>query len=114
MKAFLVSVNGKRFALAGVGGHGVLTAAVTSITGRKLEGRGKLPSRLELYLGGLNTSSREHLRWHRRGPVKLRVGDEIKIRIVNAETVDEPLSRYAPAESKGRGNGIGRKSKARQ
>jgi hypothetical protein len=100
MKAFLVFVNGKRFSLAGVGKNGVLTATVTLVKGQNLEGGGKLRSRLELRVGGLDTLTREHLCWH--GQKRLKVGDEIKIRVVSAESVDKPTERYAPTQNCGR------------
>ena len=86
MKAFLITKNGKRQCLAGVGSSGVLTAIATWVKSPrkpKYEHTG-------LTVGGL-TERREHLRWAKDVP--LAVGDEITIRLVKAGKVDRPVER---------------------
>ncbi|HZQ18154.1 MAG TPA: hypothetical protein VFA90_05485 [Terriglobales bacterium] len=84
MRAFEVSLNGKKLCVAGVGDDGVLVANADWV--------GK-PGDEELFLAvsGLN-NSREHIDWIVQKP--LNVGDEVQIRIVEAAEVDEPASRH--------------------
>jgi len=98
MKALLVLVNGERLCLAGVGKDGVLNAGVTWVGGKRLEGRGKITQRLELMVGGLNSITREHLRWH--SPKRLKVGDEITIKVVSAKSVDSETYKFKPKTDK--------------
>lgn len=88
MRAFVVSVNGKKLCTAGIGANGVLSSNV-SWTGR--EGSGGF----HMHVGGLDSSSNQHLSW----PVKeIGVGDEIVTHIIETEEIDDPLSRRARAE----------------
>ncbi len=90
MRAFKVSLNGKKLCLAGVGERGVLTAIVDWVAGD----RGEESS---LQVGGL--ANEEHVKWTRQK--RLRVGDEIRVRIVEAATVDRPVKkqRIDPTET---------------
>jgi hypothetical protein len=81
MRAFEVSLNGKKLCLAGVGNHGVLTAIVNWVTD---ESRGDL----FLQVGGLVSPSDEHVSWENQRP--LRTGDTIEVKIIDAESVDAP------------------------
>lgn len=47
-------------------------------------------------VGGLNSVTGEHLNWHT--PKRLKVGDEITVRIVNASLVDPETGKYKPKE----------------
>ncbi len=85
MRAFKVYLNGKRLCLAGIGDDGVLTADVGSVVGR---GRDEL----WLGVGGLISPDGEHVRWQERR--QLREGDEVRIKVVEAEVVDKPRRRY--------------------
>jgi hypothetical protein len=88
MRAFVVSVNGKQLCTAGIGAEGVLSSHVTW-SGR--EGS----SNFHMHVGGLETASNQHLNW----PVTvIGVGDEIVTRIIETQTVDDPLSRRTRAE----------------
>ena len=84
MRAFEVHLNGKRLCLAGVGEKGVLTAIMTHVIGR---GKGDL----ELSVGGLISPTDEHVIWRNR---RLKVGDEVLIKITEAESVDRLRKRY--------------------
>jgi len=81
MRAFKVYINGKRVCLAGIGDHGVLTSVVDWVPGR---GEGKLA------VGGLISDLNEHVEWVEQ---RLEIGDEVTIKIVEAESSDVPKER---------------------
>ena len=87
MHAFEVSLNGKKLCVAGGGDAGVLTALVNWV-GKGGDGD------CGLEVGGLITPSRQHLSWIPSRPLK--VEDEVHIRIVETDRVDEPLQKDAP------------------
>ncbi|MBZ5680986.1 MAG: hypothetical protein LAO24_12855 [Acidobacteriia bacterium] len=91
MRAFEVYLNGKKLCLAGIGNDGVLTTIVNWVA-RK--GRGDL----FLEVGGLVSSADEHVAWINQKP--LRVGDQLRIKLVETSSVDEPTKRHRtdPAE----------------
>ena len=93
MRAFEVSLNQKKLCLAGVSEDGVLSAIVTWVTG------GARGRRADLFLevGGL--ANEEHVAWIKQK--HLRVGDEIRVKIVAARSVDKPVHkrRIHPAET---------------
>lgn len=78
MKAFEVSVNGKRVCVAGVGDVGVMTSHVTWTS------RGTCHFRL----GGLD-QTKQRLDWI---DSELSLGDEVTIRFVEAAQVDPPTT----------------------
>src|SRR5262245_32055497 len=93
MHALVLFVNGKKLATAGVGSRGVLAANVTWVG--RLEGgprsKGRVPNdRVGVVLGGLDSTTDEHLEWRQRS---LRIGDEVCIRVIDAESVDRPRRR---------------------
>ena len=83
MPVFQVYLNGKRVSTAGVGNLGVLGAHVSWV-------RRSVEEELTLHVGGLITPTEEHVRWLDR---KLKIGDEIRIVIVQDASVDRPRSR---------------------
>jgi len=86
MRALEVELNGERLCLAGIGDDGVLNAMVNCIA--------KPPRQeVELRVGGLISPTREHVDWVNRD---ISVGDEIRIRIVDAGLIDEPSKRHRP------------------
>src|SRR5690349_15480264 len=94
MIAFHVYLNGKKVSTAGVADTGVLSAHVTWVrrTGersRTKQSRGM--EELTMDVGGLITPSDEHIRWVEGQP--LHVGDEVRIKIVEADRVDRPSIR---------------------
>jgi hypothetical protein len=95
MIAFKVYVNGKQICLAGIGDLGVLTAHVCWVKRNEKTRHGKSPplaeEELTMGVGGLVTRTKEYVRWHEDLPVQ--VGDEIRIKILNAARVDEPAVR---------------------
>jgi len=86
MRAFDVLLNGKRLCVAGVGDNGVLSTIVNHVAGF---GRDEV----SLRVGGLASATEEHVTWR---ALTLRVGDEVTVRIIEADSVDKPRSRYRP------------------
>ena len=100
MVAFEVFRNSDRHCVAGVGDFGVLTACVTwvahppeKLDAWKTDGTPAQPTELTLHVGGLRSdqagSGALHLRWP---DVPLRVGDEIKIQVVEQSQVDVAMA----------------------
>ena len=89
MSAFEIYLNGEKICTAGVGNDGVLSAIVNCITGR---------SRADLHLqvGGLINPGKEHVSWIEQK--QLTLGDEIRVKVVEADSVDEP-KRRTPEET---------------
>ena len=87
MRAFEVHLNGTKLCLAGVDSHGVLSAIVNSISGAQ-------GASLFLHVGGLVSDTHEHLNWVSQKP--LSIGDEIRVRLVDTLSVDEPTNRRQP------------------
>jgi hypothetical protein len=90
MRAFNVSLNGKNLCLAGVGERGVLSAVLSWVAGEQGED-------LFMEVGGL--ANDEHVDWVKQQP--LQVGDEIRVKIVEAGSADKPARRRRihPAET---------------
>src|SRR5262245_23728179 len=87
MPTFKVQVNGKKVCTAGLPGDGVLGAHVSSV---RRKGSRK-PAQLSLHVGGLDSSTGEHLVWHEA--LRLRVGDEVQINVSTDGRTDEPSGR---------------------
>lgn len=73
MRAFEVHLNGKKLCLAGIGDDGVLDASANWVGSKR-------GSDLFLQVGGLISSTKEHVSWVRQR--RLHVGDKITVRIV--------------------------------
>jgi hypothetical protein len=89
MKAFSVLINGQAVATIGAGSQGLLTAIIHWMAGRPSEIGGEF----SLMLGGLTSGAsdqQEHLRWP---SPSLTLGDEVTIRLVDADRVDPPSHR---------------------
>ena len=84
MIGFEVSLNGKRLYTAAAGKRGVLTACVLWVL-REAPGV-TTPSDLRLNVGGLSKDA--HLTWP--SPRKLKVGDNVAVRIVETKRPDAP------------------------
>ena len=84
MRAFEVHLNNKKVCVAGIGDDGVLTAIMDYVCGH---GRNDTA----LSVGGL-TSENEHVRWVMRR--KLRLGDEVLVKVVEAGPIDKPKARH--------------------
>jgi hypothetical protein len=93
MRAFRISLNGKKLCLAGIRNDGVLSTTITYVSSRN-----RCETQIEV--GGLILPQDEHVVWKRS---RLRVGDELRVKIVEAEAVDKPRQRFprdASAEEK--------------
>ena len=88
MRVFEVSLNGERLCVAGVDGDGVLNAMVDRV---KINARDDL----RLRVGALVSATEEHRIWTQAG---LKVGDEVRVRILESDSVDEPKSRTRRGE----------------
>jgi len=95
MISFDVALNGSRVCRAGVGSRGVLHACAAWVN----PGRGQAGPRtsrkvsLRLDVGGMTfrgSDDFEHMTWRGR---RLRPGDEVTIRVVDAVSVDRASSR---------------------
>jgi hypothetical protein len=85
MRAFEISLNGKKLCVAGIGDNGVLSAIV-NWTGKSGEGDSSIA------VGGLVGSTGEHIRWIE--PKPLQLNDELHIRIIDTDKADKPVERY--------------------
>jgi hypothetical protein len=81
MIAFLVSVNGQRVCLAGIGQDGVLGAGVDWTNRRGFK----------FHVGGLDTKTDEFADWD---TPQIGMDDEITIKIVDVPTVDAESRRF--------------------
>jgi len=84
MRAFKIYLNGKKLCLAGVGNNGVLTTTITYVRSRKRR-------ETQAYVGGLILPQGDHVMWKQS---RLRPGDELRVKIVEAEVVDKPQKRF--------------------
>jgi hypothetical protein len=82
MLCFKVSLNGKELCLAGIGNRGVLS----TIPSWAASDRGE---DLFLHVGGL--ANEEHINWIDQK--HLQVGDEIRVEICDAGSVDDPIRK---------------------
>ena len=92
MTCFEISINGKPVCTAGVNDVGMLLALV-ELSKRKSQSKGKSNrDYLKLRVGGSETNDGrlEQVNWLNR---RVKVGNEIKIRIVEASRFDKPKSR---------------------
>ena len=85
MRAFEVYLNGKKLCLAGIGDDGVLTTIVNWVA---RGGKGGL----FLEVGGLISPVSEHVAWVKQKP--LRVGDQLRIMLVERKAVDPPTDKH--------------------
>jgi hypothetical protein len=94
MRAFVTYLNGRKLCTAGVGADGVLSTILTWTGPVGSPGRSKQGGILgELFLdvGGLVSPADEHVRWRHH---RIKVGDEICIKVVESKLVDPPRHRY--------------------
>jgi hypothetical protein len=94
MRAFILYANGRKLATAGIGSNGVLAVAVTWVGHvKRAAGTKRAIARDEVgvRLGGLDSDSDEHLDWCNQ---RLRVGDEVRIKVIETTSVDRPKRRH--------------------
>lgn len=88
MRAFEIYLNNRKLCSAGIGNDGVLSAIVNWVAGKSGDSH--------LYVGGLINPRNEHVSWVEHQP--LAVGDEIKVKVVETGSVDDP-KRKTPEET---------------
>lgn len=86
MKAFEVHVNGRKVCTAGLGGRGVLNVMIDYVSGESRD-------EVALTVGGLVRAMEEHVHWVERQ--KLQTGDEIQVKVIEAESADNPQRRFS-------------------
>ncbi len=84
MRAFQVRLNGKRLCVVGIGKDGVLSTTITYVPIRRRH-------ETRLYVGGLVLPQNEHVFWR---DAILRTGDEVRLKVIETNTVDEPQRRH--------------------
>jgi hypothetical protein len=84
MRVFEVYLNARRLCTAGIGGDGVLNTMVDHVKGNGHD-------EVALRVGGLISAPNEHVIW---SELKLKVGDEVRIKIVDSDVSDQPKERY--------------------
>jgi hypothetical protein len=90
MKAFQVHLNGRKLCTAGFNEQNVVLDAMVDY----VSGNGR--DEIALTVGGLISPKEEFVRWVRRK--KLRVGDEIQLRIIETQSADIPHERRTRAD----------------
>ena len=106
---FALFINGQQKAVAGIRSHGVLSANLLWAGNSEVEitpqmradpdfdGPEWLSDDIQVSLGGLDSETKEHLRWLRQD---LRPGDEVMIRVLPFGEHDTPLERHVRQERK--------------
>jgi hypothetical protein len=92
MISFEVHVNGKKVCTAGVGEDGVLSAMLTYVRRENevLDPKAESEPAITLSVGGL--ANDQNMRWL-GSELPIESGDEVTIRVLEAESVDEPAER---------------------
>ena len=96
MIAFRIVVNGKRIVTAGLPGHHVLSAILSSVwrdPAQKAKWRSKqrfLERELGLSMTGLDIDLERHFGWFNRA---VKVGDRIEIEVLDTDDADSPVHR---------------------
>ena len=86
MRSFRIHLNGKKLCTAGIAGDDCVLTAIVNYVAR----RGR--SEMFLHVGGLYGSTHQHVRWVRQKP--LRVGDDIRVKVIDATSVDAAVEEY--------------------
>ena len=90
MRAFEVFVNGERLCLAGIAGRCVLTVIIDHVKGKV-----DPVDDVDIHVGGLISDTDEHVEWTN---TKLNTGDEVRVRIIESDSADEPKERRHASE----------------
>lgn len=85
MRAFEVLVNGEKLCVAEIGDGGVLSTIVNLVVHHGDGG-------FSVNVGGLISETKEHVNWVSQKP--LHVGDDVQVRIVEADAIDTPIDKY--------------------
>ncbi len=95
MIAFEVTINGRRLCCAGIADRGILTAILNWVRRRPeaVSSTAGPVEELRFSLGGLRSGvggPGEHLTWY---DDSVKIGDEIRVRIVEVAEADKPAKR---------------------
>jgi hypothetical protein len=93
MIGFEVEINGEKVCIAGFETPGVLTAALSWVKARP-SNEGTNSEAITFHVGGLTDRGSERdefIDWIRQS---LSLGDEVKIRVLEAEEFDQPVRTY--------------------
>src|SRR5262245_38713935 len=99
-----LTINGKRIARGGREDLCVLSSCISAVgkLGRKSAGapKSRREADIHIHLGGLTAkkdpSKDVHLNWIPY--TQLKVGDEVRVRIVHAAKADKPLKSHRPVD----------------
>ena len=91
MQAFDVQLNGKNLCVAGLRENGVVSLIVTWLSGER-------GTDCFLQVGGLISRTQQHIHWVSKEPLK--PDDSIQVRVLEADTADEPKARKGEDEAK--------------
>ena len=89
MRAFEVFLNGERLCLAGIAGNCALSVMITHVK------RNVDRDEVRFRVGGLVSDTDEHVDW---SSTQLNTDDEVRVRIVESESADEPTERRRHSE----------------
>ena len=92
MLAFEILVNGKRICVAG-------TAPVNRVLSAALSWTHHEPDQLRPHVGGIPAETDQHFNYH---VPEIGLGDELLIRIVETDDIDEPDEFRPPIDNSGR------------
>ncbi|HEY3451294.1 MAG TPA: hypothetical protein VGK67_33355 [Myxococcales bacterium] len=111
MICFELSINGKRMTRAGIPGFAVLTSCLTWVNRKPKPGSRAVDHDLSISMTGLDSNgpsweSGTHVGWIGK---KLKAGDVVQLRILDADKVDPPKSSE-PRMSKAKLDAMKRKS----
>ena len=99
MICFELVKNGERVAVAGIDAEHVLSVILSSVD--VTDPGPKKRKGIDVYLGGLNSETKQHLHW---GRSNLAVGDHVEVRILDLPIADPPtetqVRRSRAAETK--------------
>ena len=83
MRVFEVFLNGERLCVAGMDGEGMVNAILSHFKSGARDG-------LALAVGASVGATGKHVTWAKVG---LKLGDEIRVRILESDSADEPKAR---------------------
>ena len=92
MVSFELLVNGKRICIAG-------TEPINRVLGASFSWSHREPDRLNFHLGGILSESDRHFGYN---VPEIGVGDEILIRVIETDKVDEPDTTHAMRDNSNR------------
>jgi len=92
---FELFINNKRLSRAGIPGYAVLNTMLTWVNHRPCPGSRAHDPSLTVHLGGLDSNGPEweqgtHVEW---ASEKLKPGDTVKVRILDADRADPPANK---------------------